>query len=471
MLRRALLTSTLVTALALSGACTSVADDAAGTHTSGDAMTSDAAQAPAQATTSGPPTAISSDRRGLQAADGTPFVWVADTAWMLTQKLTRSQIEQYLDTRVEQGFTVVQMVAVAGRDGTFGHTANAQGDLPYDGDFGHLRATGTYWDHVDFAIKAAQQRGLTVALLPAWSVAHAGVTLRDDNARGYGRFLAQRLRTAGAAPVVWVMGGDDTNPHTAVWRELLAGVRETGDRGLVSYHPAGWHTSLGQVDGADFEMVQTSHCQGVRDGYPSLLAQTRSQAPDRPVVDAEPLYEDHPWCWDSSQGYSTTQQVRAQLWWSVFGGGFGATYGHHSVWQFYDGSSPINSPQPTWSQALSAPVAQQVRHLRTYLESVKGLGMAPDDAALTAGQGEGWSRAVALRSASGDRVSVYLPTPRSLDVDGARLEGARFAVTWFNPRTGATVEGPARARNDLAGLRPPPSGDGDDWVVTIRRLA
>lgn len=480
MLRRTMFTAGLIAALTVSAACTSSADDAR-PNSRGGALTSAPTAAPSpRASTEDPPTRVTSDGRGLAAADGSRFVWVADTAWMLTQKLSRAQIEEYLDARARQGFTVIQLVAVAGRDGHFGRTANAYGDLPYDGDFGRLRTTPgadpgdpaqyDYWDHVDFAVRAAQERGLTVALLPAWSAAHAGETLRTEHARAYGRFLADRLKAAGASPVVWVMGGDDSEPHTDLWRELLAGVREAGDRGLVSYHPAGWHSSLGRLDAPDFEMIQTSHCQGVRDGYPTLLAQVRGQT-ERPVVDAEPLYEDHPWCWDASQGYSSPHQVRAQLWWSLLAGGFGVTYGHHSIWQFYDGSSPINAPRPTWQQALDAPVAQQVGHLRSFLESTRADPLQPDDAVLTGGRGDGWTRALAARSVSGDGLAVYLPTPRAITLDPARVFGARFAVAWFNPRTGQTVDAPARARNDLAGLTPPTSGPQDDWVLRITRLA
>ena len=415
-----------------------------------------------------PPTQVSADRRALADENGTRFVWVADTAWLLTQKLTREEIDEYLDRRAAQGFTVVMMVAVAGRDGTFARTANAAGDLPFDGDFGSVSATdGGYWAHVDYAVRAAQQRGLTVALLPAWSQAHAGVTLRAEHGRRYGRFLAQRLRDQQAKPVVWVMGGDDTEPHTDVWREVLAGIRETGDRGLVSYHPAGWSSSLGRLEGADFVMIQSSHCTGVQNGYPTLLESTIAQAGQLPVVDAEPLYEEHPWCWEPSRGYSTTAQVRAQLWWSVFAGGFGASYGHHSVWQFYDGTDGINAPRPTWREVLDAPVAQQMRHLRTFLAGESDDPLRPD-AALVRGQGQGWSRALAMRSQSGRRVTVYVPRPTTVGIDPARLAGDRSAVSWFSPRTGETVAAGEAGPEGLAGLTPPTSGDEDDWVLDVR---
>ncbi|GBF77654.1 hypothetical protein PA598K_06214 [Paenibacillus sp. 598K] len=72
--------------------------------------------------------AVSRCGRYLEQADGTPFFWLADTAWELFHKLTREEAEVYLDIRAEQGFTVVQAVALAELDGI--RKPNAYGRLP-----------------------------------------------------------------------------------------------------------------------------------------------------------------------------------------------------------------------------------------------------------------------------------------------------------------------------------------------------
>lgn len=422
-----------------------------------------------------PPVAVSEDRRGLVTSDGSRFVWIADTAWFLTQRLTRTEIEQYLDTRVGQGFTTIQMVGVASLTPGFGETQNRQGDLPFESDFGSLRVTDgddpgddqayDYWDHVEFAVRAAHARGLTVAFLPAWSRAHAGTTLKPEHAREYGSFIAERLA---GVPVIWVLGGDDPQPHPDLWREMTAGIREVDPDGLLSYHPAGWHTSIGRVENPSFHMVQTSHCDGTKNGYARLVEETLAAKPGAPVIDAEPLYEDHPWCWDTAQGYSTEPQVRAHLWWSVFAGGFGATYGHHSVWQFHDtdGRAAINAPRPTWREALDAPVAGQIRHLRTFLSALPSPAPRPDPTLLAGQAGDGWERALALRSDDGRFGAVYTPNARPLSIQAGRLAGSSFEVRWFDPRTGTTTPGETRDRSRLTDLRPP--GETGDWVLILR---
>ena len=57
---------------------------------------------------------VSEDRRFLTKADGTPFFCWGDTAWELFHRLNREDAEHYLKVRAQQGFNVVQAVALAG---------------------------------------------------------------------------------------------------------------------------------------------------------------------------------------------------------------------------------------------------------------------------------------------------------------------------------------------------------------------
>ena len=58
--------------------------------------------------------------------------------------------------------------------------------------------------------------------------------------------------------------------------------------------------------------------------------------PTKPVLDGEPLYEDHPISFNAKQlGHSLAADVRRPLYWDLFNGAFGHTYGHHSVWQMW----------------------------------------------------------------------------------------------------------------------------------------
>ena len=79
------------------------------------------------------PLRVSRNHRFLQHRDGTPFLYLGDTAWELFHRLTREDAERYLEKRRQQGFTVIQAVVLAEFDGLT--VPNAYGDLPLvDGD-------------------------------------------------------------------------------------------------------------------------------------------------------------------------------------------------------------------------------------------------------------------------------------------------------------------------------------------------
>ena len=60
------------------------------------------------------------------------------------------------------------------------------------------------------------------------------------------------------------------------------------------------------------------------------------RTPAKPVLDGEPIYEDHPISFDAKEfGHSIAADVRRPLYWDFFGGACGHTYGHHSVWQMW----------------------------------------------------------------------------------------------------------------------------------------
>jgi hypothetical protein len=111
----------------------------------------------------------------LVDAAGEPFFWLCDTAWSMPLNLDRDEVVEYLDTRAEQGFTVVQTVAIFNQAG--GPGPNRSGDDPYRGDLDGLVVTEgsdpgddeqyDYWDHVGFVVAQAGARGLRVALFPA----------------------------------------------------------------------------------------------------------------------------------------------------------------------------------------------------------------------------------------------------------------------------------------------------------------
>lgn len=425
---------------------------------------------------------VSDNRRFLQHADGRPFFYLGDTAWELFHRLSREEVETYLEDRRSKGFTVIQSVALAEQGGL--SVPNAYGHLPLvdrDPTRPDVRAgpADDYWDHVDHVVRAVGDKGMHVGLLPTWGDkveklwgGDGEPVFTTQNARAYGRFLGERYRDS--PNVIWILGGDrGPNPYDVeIWREMARGLRE-GDGGahLVTFHPQGGRTSsalLHDDDLFDFNMVQSGHCAD-DEAAAAMIRADYEKDPPRPVIDGEPRYEDHPKCFEPEQGWWDGHDARRSAWVQTFSGAFGHTYGHHAVWQFHAPErSGVSWVRTYWRDALDHPGASQVGHVRRLLESRPFLSRVPDQGVLT-GDHHDSALLRATRDADGSWAAVYAATGGSFSVDLRALSGDGVRAWWFDPRTGAPGE-PWDFANTKAPMTFDPPGrpaPDDDWVLVL----
>jgi hypothetical protein len=429
---------------------------------------------------------VSDDRRFLVHANGTPFLYLGDTAWELFHRLDRHEAALYLETRRKQGFTVVQAVLLAEFDGL--DEPNAYGHRPlldHDPARPDVRdgARNDYWDHVDDLVAMAGERGLYMGLLPTWGDkagpkkwGQGPVIFTPESARAYGRFLGRRYKDA--PNVIWILGGDrpavdeKEGDFRAVWHAMAAGLEEgDGGRHLITYHPMGGRSSsewFHEAPWLDFNMLQSGHSAKDLANY-RMIAADYARAPAKPVLDGEPRYEDHPVDWKPDQGWFDEHDVRQAAYWALFAGAFGHTYGCHDVWQMWTPArKPVSSARTEWRKAIELPGAWQMRHVRRLLLSRPFLGRVPDLSLIAAGQGEDADHVEASRGPAGAYAFVYVPTGRPVTVDLGRLSGARVRAWWYDPRTGAAQaigEWPREGRREFA--PPGAPGRGNDWVLVL----
>jgi hypothetical protein len=438
------------------------------------------------APTSGKRLRISENGRFLVYEDGRPFFYLGDTAWELFHRLNREEAIRYLENRAAKGFTVIQAVALAELDGL--HTPNAYGHVPLVDDDPTRPAVqegpdNDYWDHVDFIVREANHRGMFVGLLPTWGDKWNlkwGVgpeVFTPENAEIYGEWLGRRYRDAA---VIWILGGDrpvESDRHREIVRAFARGLRR-GDGGahLITFHPTGGQGSAQYFhaeEWLDFNLRQNGH-ESLYGRYDGTL-QDYSLEPVKPVVDGEPIYEDHPISFRPKElGHSVAADVRRALYWDLFNGAAGHTYGHHSVWQMWQpGRQLINFPLLPWFEALDQPGAEQMQYARRLLESRPFLTRIPDDTVLaehavaTAVPGTGHYRFKGTRDAEGSYAMVYAPVGRPFRVRLSVIRAAQVEAWWFNPRNGeATRIGrfPAEGEREF---RPPELGEVIDWVLVL----
>lgn len=418
----------------------------------------------------------SSDGRYI-LRDGKPFFWLGDTAWELFHRLNKEQADYYLHKRAEQGFTVIQAVVLAEFDGL--REANPYGDLPllYDDP---RQPNEKYFQHVDYIIDAAAKVGLTIALLPTWgdklfkSTWGAGPEVfTEANAKVYGQWIGQRYKDR--KNVIWVLGGDRNPRHdqdVRVWRAMAAGIQDGvggADKAYMTFHPqphdlgsAAW---FHEDTWLDVNMFQTGHCRDlpVYDNMQKAYQLT----PAKPVLEGEPIYEDHPVCFNAKDlGTSNTIDVRKAIYLDLFAGACGATYGCHDVWQMYSPYRPaVNGPHVYWQQALELPAANQMKYVRRLMESRPMLDRVPDQTMVVENALGPADRIQATRGK--DYLMVYSAYGLPFTVHLSKISGAELQVTWFDPRTGETKSMDKIQNRGSHKFHPPTSGYGRDWVLLL----
>jgi len=431
---------------------------------------------------------VSENRRFLIQENGEPFFWLGDTAWELFHKTTREDAELYLRKRAEQGFTVVQAVALAELEGIT--TPNAYGRLPlrkndsgrWDPSLPDVRdGEYDYWRHVDYIVDLAAELGIYIALLPTWGDKYhlawgkGPVIFDETNARAYGRWLGERYKDR--PNVVWVLGGDRALTrieHFLVVRAIAEGLRAgDGGRHLIGFHPKGGESSSHHVHDEswlDFNMIQSGHGIGERENY-LRVRNDYTLTPVKPTLDAEPCYEDHPIGFDARNGYFDEADVRKAAYYAVFSGAFGHTYGHHSVWCMSTGqfrSVELKEPGDYiimhWKTALLRPGASQMRHLRTLMESRPALSRVPDQSLLA----DNYAGSNYMAATRGEAYAfVYIPNGLAANVVLGKVAGTRVNASWFDPRTGSWIDAGERANEGAATYVPPSAGRGNDWVLVL----
>ena len=436
---------------------------------------------PARAQTPLPRLKVADNKRFLVTADGRPFFWLGDTAWELFHRLNREDADKYLKNRAERRFTIMQAVVLAELDGL--SAPNPYGERPLSGN-DPARPNEAYFAHVDWIVARANALGLYVGMLPTWGDkwnrrGGAGPEIFTvANAEAYGEWLGRRYRTAG---IVWIVGGDrqvESSAHNDITRAMARGLRR-GDGGahLITFHPTGGNSSstwFHNDDWLDFNMRQNGHVTEFTGRYDMTRADY-DRTPVKPVLDGEPIYEDHPVAFDAKKfGHSIAADVRRPLYWNLFTGAFGHTYGHHSVWQMWTPArTPVNNPLMPWFEAIDQPGAAQMQHARALLESRPFLSRIPDPDIVSASSiptnipGAGRYDFASTRDDIGSYAMVYAPVGRTFSVKMSVITGPSVKAWWFNPRTGAATAIGAFPNAGERAFTPPDAGEMLDWVLVL----
>ena len=427
---------------------------------------------------------ISDNGHYLQTADGKPFFYQGDTPWELFHHLNREEAELYLNNRAKKGYNVIQTYILSEFGGL--DIPNAYGYKPLinrdpaqpdikEGEH------NDYWDNVDYIIRRANELGMYVNIAPTWGRwwNDSDAIFNEHNAELYGQWIAKQFSKYN---VIWMLGGDrnpDNKHKQTIIRAMARGIRSVDKVNLMTFHPTGWQTSSKWFhnDGwLDFNGRQSGHNQRYNSNR-QILDDFR-RTPTKPIMELEPLYEDHPLEFRPDEdGHSNAWDVRRTLYWSVFYGSAGVTYGHHSVWQMYDkekGRGPINRPLMPWHKAIDQPGAGQVVHLknlilsRPYFDRVPAEEFIVQDEVYSSVPGAGRYRFVATMDTAGSYAMVYAPIGREFSVKTDMLKAEKITAWWYCPRTGKAQKiGSFANDGQPKAFTPPMKGEAMDYVLVL----
>jgi len=377
----------------------------------------------------------------LNHEDGTPFFWLACTAWNGGLKSTPQEWEHYLEQRAGLGYNVIQLVATQWR----GCDANSRGEVAFTG-CGRISINPSFFRHLDEKMDRINAHGHVAGLVLLWALPFGmgrelspGYYLPDQEAILLARYIIARYQ---AHHVVWILGGDGKYDAELEdrWRHIGRQTFRDDPPGLATMHPHGelWVGDIfGREEWYDIDGYQSSH--STSEGTVRFINHTIGEGwrvnPPRPVINLEPCYE-------QIRNEIFEDDVRNACYWSVFAAPpSGVTYGADGVWPWLrEGEWPLNhrltEEVSPWHEGIELPGSRQIGYLGTFMRSLRWWELLPAGELLLEQPGEeDYRKHIAvLRSEDHSQLLVYFPIKQSVKL--MLPAGLAYRYSWFDPVSG-----------------------------------
>jgi hypothetical protein len=420
-------------------------------------------------------------------ADGKPFFWLGDTGWLLFSKMKREEAEQYLDTRSKQGFNVIQVMVVhsIGEMNAYGDSALSgknidQPKVTRGNTFGKGNEYD-YWDHIDWIVSKAAEKGIYIAMVPVWGAVVKGNHIGAAKAKIYAEFLAKRYRDR--SNIIWMNGGDIPGTDSLkTWNAIGNALNALDTTHLITFHPRGRTQSstwFHDQSWLSFNCFQSGHRTYAQDTSKKDLNYGEdnwkyvqvdyTKTPVKPTLDAEPSYERIPHgLHDVNLPRWKAADVRRYGYWSVFAGACGYTYGNNDVMQMHKPGEKKSAygSKGYWYNSINDPGAKQMIYLKKLMLSRPYFDRVPDQSLIAGEQGQKYDRLIATRGKN--YAFIYTYTGREININTEKLEGTKIKASWYNPRNGqVTAIGTVAKAKTLKFNPPGQKANGNDWVLII----
>lgn len=424
---------------------------------------------------------VSEDGHYLQVAgDDTPFLINSIAAWSLLVQLDENETTTFLDNCVQYSINSIRVNLVESLflDAPAFTSRNVFGDEPWVGEAFESDLNPAYWDHVEWVLDQAKQRGIYVMAFPAylgnggggegwWStkMKPAGA----DNLRDYGAQVGEVL--ARHDNVITVIGGDywvgfDAQPSTeaniAVEDAMVEGLKSTDAPGrLYTAHWSGGTNSRDTNDAwLDFSLQYDIYNMYETAG---LSLEAYQKTPAKPTFFGEGFYMRNPF----TATRPTEQEVRSQYWRALMSGSCGQETGDEAVWPFNAPTGYV--PTEDWHDHLDDPYWTHIAQVPAILGGLPWWRRVPDTGRdfVTGGTGSGANFVPCSATPEGDLLTCYCPASASLTVSLSAFAG-NVDARWVDPTNGAVTDIASDEPNSGSATWATPgnndAGD-DDWIL------
>ncbi|NME70867.1 glycoside hydrolase family 140 protein [Flammeovirga aprica] len=417
---------------------------------------------------------VSENSKYLETVDNEPFFWLGGTAWEMIHRLTKEEIDLYMEDRHSKGFTVIQTVVLAELDGL--NTPNAYGHKPLVNN-DPTKINENYFELVDYVIDKADELGMYIALLPTWGDkfnlkwGEGPIIFNGENAERFGEIVAQRYLDKNN--LIWVLGGDRM-PEDEMQREVIEGmakgIQSKDTRHLITYHPAAPFLATDSVNEPwlDFDMFQSGHDRDLKE-Y-EFVFRSREVKPLRPVIEAEPRYENslEKFWEDGEHDWMDDSDVRTTAYWTMLAGAAGYTYGCHDILQMYTlDKEPVNKVRTGWKEALHLSGSKHMLYMKQLFTSFPWQKMENNQRLILSDNEEDQGYILASMGQDKDFILAYSPWGRAVQLDLSELGNREVKAYWFNPRSGEKLVIGNYKTTEQPTFTPWSSGRGSDFVLVI----
>ncbi len=411
---------------------------------------------------------VSDDRRYLTFGDGTPFLWIGDTAWAVPMRSSSEEWEQYIADRTSKHFTVIQVAPAPQWAGS----TDRQGQKPFT-DKTCAQWNPVYWQSFERKSQRANESGLAVMLVGLMEPvsrypksSEACLFARNIVARLFGNFV--------------VFSPSFDSEVMPLANDVGRTAREATSLHLITQHPGTpWNQPTPTFSDKyydepylDFVGVQTGHNGGHLDWCAHHAIEWNlhlyRHEPHKPVVNLEAMYD--------AQGTNDWRAIdaRSLAWRTFLSGAVGYTYGagdmppkvprgNGAIWKW------VTDPEKYdyWKKALQWESAFQMRHLHDFLAAINWWRLEPAHELVRNQSADVTRRAVLAKSAAGDLAVAYLPNNEAIEVDLSTFP-TPLKARWFDPVRGIYSALAGRIDNKEGTRRFTPPAEGD-WVLLLQQ--